>query len=32
MTARLVYDGGDEVRIPPEMGMPRADQIGRAHV
>lgn len=27
MTARLVYDGGDEVRIPPEMGMPRADQM-----
>ena len=25
--ARLVWDGGDEVRIPPEMGMPRADQM-----
>ncbi len=25
--ARLVYDGGDEIHIPPEMGQPRADQL-----
>lgn len=27
MIARLVWDGSDEVRIPPEMGEPRADQM-----
>ncbi len=27
MTARLVYDGGSEVFITPEMGMPRDDQM-----
>lgn len=25
--ARLVWDGGDEVRVPPEMGAPRSDQM-----
>lgn len=27
MIARLVWDGGDEVRVPEEMGIPRADQL-----
>jgi thymidylate synthase ThyX len=27
LKARLVWDGGDEVRIPPEMGVPRSDQM-----
>lgn len=27
MLARLVWDGGDEVHIPEEMGKPRADQL-----
>lgn len=30
--ARLVYDGGDKVFIPPEMGTPREDQMqGTVH-
>lgn len=27
ITAKLVYDGGDEVHIPSEMGTPREDQM-----
>ncbi len=27
LACRLVWDGTDEVRIPPEMGTPRADQM-----
>lgn len=27
MKAKLVYDGGDELHIPQEMGTPRADQM-----
>jgi len=30
--ARLVYDGGDEVYLPPEMGEPKTDQlVGTPH-
>jgi hypothetical protein len=27
VTAKLVWDGGDKIRIPDEMGKPRADQL-----